>query len=63
MSQPFHFRKVFMSDTIIIWTPRREVNFNSSLKHERNKEWKENGLEKCALQTKVPHTLYKGTHE
>jgi hypothetical protein len=21
------------------------------------------GLEKIALQTKVPHTLYKGTHE
>jgi hypothetical protein len=33
------------------------------LKHERNKEWKKDGLGKIALQTKVPHTLYRGTHE
>jgi hypothetical protein len=36
---------------------------NHPLKHERNKEWKEDGLGKSALQMKVPHTLYKGTHE
>jgi hypothetical protein len=41
----------------------RRVAFNFSLKFERNKEWKNYGLEKIALQTKVPHTLHKGTHE
>jgi hypothetical protein len=30
---------------------------------KKKKEWKEDGLGKNALQTKVPHTLYKGTHE
>jgi hypothetical protein len=39
------------------------VAFNLSLKNERNKEWKNDGLGKIALQTKVPQTLYKGTHE
>jgi hypothetical protein len=33
------------------------------LKNERKKEWQEDGLGKSALQTKVTHTLYKGTHE
>jgi hypothetical protein len=37
--------------------------FNLSLKFERNEEWKNDGLGKIALQTKVSHTLYKGTHE
>jgi hypothetical protein len=37
--------------------------FNLSLEYERNKEWKNYGLGKIALQTKVPHTLYKGTLE
>jgi hypothetical protein len=41
----------------------RAVAFNLSLKYERNKEWKNDGLGKIALQMKVPHTLYKGTHE
>jgi hypothetical protein len=41
----------------------RIVTFNSSLKHERNKEWKNDGLGKIALQTKAPHTLYTGTNE
>jgi hypothetical protein len=39
------------------------VAFNPFLKHGRNKEWKNDGLGKIALQTKMPHTLYKGTHE
>jgi hypothetical protein len=37
--------------------------FNLSLNFERNKEWKNDGLGKIASQTKVPHTLYKGTLE
>jgi hypothetical protein len=41
----------------------RAVAFNLSLNYEINKEWKNDGLGKSALQTKVPHTLYKGTHE
>jgi hypothetical protein len=41
----------------------RTVAFHLSLKFERKKEWKNDGLEKIALKTKVPHTLYKGTHE
>jgi hypothetical protein len=41
----------------------RIVAFNLSLKFERNKEWQSYGLGKIALQTKVPHTLYKGTHQ
>jgi hypothetical protein len=39
------------------------VAFNPSLKHERRKEWKNDGLGKIALQMKAPRTLYKGTHE
>jgi hypothetical protein len=41
----------------------RAMPFNFSLNYERNKEWKNDGLGKIAVQTKVPHTLYKGTHE
>jgi phage protein D len=41
----------------------RIVAFNSSLKNERSKEWKNNGLGKIASQMKVPHNLYKGTRE
>jgi hypothetical protein len=41
----------------------RKISFNLSPKFERNKEWQNDGLGKIALQTKVPHTLYKGTHE
>jgi hypothetical protein len=41
----------------------RTMAFNSSLKHEINKEWKNDVLGKIALQTKVTHTLYIGTHE
>jgi peptidyl-tRNA hydrolase len=41
----------------------KTMAFNSSLKYEIRKEWKNDGLGKIALQTKVPHTLYKGTHE
>jgi hypothetical protein len=39
-----------------------KVAFNSFLKQERNKEWKNDGLRKIELQTKVPYILYKGTH-
>jgi hypothetical protein len=41
----------------------RIVAFNLSLNYERNKEWKNDDLGKYAPQMKVPHTLYKGTHE
>jgi hypothetical protein len=37
--------------------------FNLSLNFERNKDWKNDGLGKITLQMKVPHILYKGTHE
>jgi hypothetical protein len=33
------------------------------MKEIKNKEWQEYGLGKSASQTKVPHTLYKGTHK
>ena len=39
------------------------VTFNLSLKLWKNKRMTINGLGKSALRTKVPHTLYKGTHE
>jgi hypothetical protein len=38
----------------------RAMNFNFSLKY---KIIAINGLGKSALHMKVPHTLYKGTHE
>jgi hypothetical protein len=41
----------------------RTVAFSFFSNYERNKEWKNDGLGKNSLQTKVPHTLYKGTHE
>jgi hypothetical protein len=46
----------------------RGLNFNLSLCYieikQKNKDKKEiDGLGKSALWMKVPHTLYKGTHE
>jgi hypothetical protein len=47
----------------------RATTFNLSLcyyerKYERKKDKKaNNGLGKSALRMKVPHTLYKGSHE
>jgi hypothetical protein len=45
-----------------------EVNFNLSLCYYEEMKTKKDkrkfmGLEKSALRTKVPHTIYKGTHE
>jgi hypothetical protein len=37
--------------------------FLKTRKKYKKKEWQEYGLGKSALQTKVPHTLYKGTHK
>jgi hypothetical protein len=55
---------VFVGDTAIIWTPCQGSGLQPFLKFMKEmKEWKNNGLGKSALQMKVPHTLYKGTHE
>jgi hypothetical protein len=64
MIHPSHFREVFVNDIVVSWTPSQDKwPSTRSLKHEINKEWQEDGLGKSASQTKVPHTLYKGTHK
>jgi hypothetical protein len=44
-------------------TTDRKMAFNLSLYYEIDEEWKNDGIGIISLETKVPHILYKGTHE